>query len=142
MPETLTPGDGQDLFARWKRAWEGRDPDAVLELFSEEAEYRIDPFIQPLTGAVAIREHVNRIVATQDHIEFDAEHVWVSGRTVLGNWHGALTRRASAERVRVRGFSAIEVDDDGLIARIREWTVTRVVGTDSSYKKHAGGAGE
>ncbi len=137
MPETLTPGDGQDLFARWKRAWERRDPDALLELFSEDAEYRVDPFMQPLSGAVAIREHWNAIVAAQDHVEFDAERVWVSGRTVLGSWHVALTQRASAERLRVRGFSTMELDESGHITRMREWPVTRMVGMDSSYKRHA-----
>jgi hypothetical protein len=63
--------------------------------------------------------------------------VWVSGRTVLGSWHVAFTERATADRVRVRGFSTMELDDQGRIARMREWPVRRVVGVDSSYRKHA-----
>jgi ketosteroid isomerase-like protein len=141
VPTTLTPGDGQDLFARFKRAWEERDPDAMLELYADVAEYRVDPFVEPLVGLNAIREHWNEIVATQDHIEFDAERVWVSGRTVLGSWHVALTRRASAERVRIRGFSTMELDDRGRVTRMREWPVERVVGIDSSYKQRTA-AGE
>ena len=137
MPTNLTPGDGQDLFASFKRAWEGRDPDAMLELFSDDAEYRIDPFMDPLIGLNAIREHWNGVVAAQDHIEFDAERVWAVGRTILGSWHVALTERATAERVRIRGFSTMEVDDEGRIARMREWPVRQVVGVDSSYRKHA-----
>jgi ketosteroid isomerase-like protein len=131
----LTPGDGQDLFARFKRAYEERDPDALLELYGDGAEYRLDPFMEPMVGLVAIREHWNGVVATQDHIEFDAERVWVSGRTVLGSWHAALTQRASADRLRVRGFSTMELDEAGRIARMREWPVSRVVGIDSSYRK-------
>jgi ketosteroid isomerase-like protein len=142
VPDILTPGDGQDLFARIKHAWEKRDPDAMLELFSEDAEYRVDPFTEPLRGANAIREHWNDVVSAQDHIEFDAERIWVSGRTVLGSWHVALTRRASADRVRVRGFSAIELDDAGLIVHMREWPVTRTVGIDSSYKRQNGSGSE
>ena len=137
MPDTLTPGDGQDLFARFKQAWQKRDSDAMLELYSEDAEYRLDPFMQPLVGVNAIREYWNGVVAAQDHIEFDAEHVWVSGRTVLGSWHVAFTHRAAAGRQRVRGFTTMELDDDGLIARMREWPVTRSVGTDSSYKPNS-----
>ncbi len=134
MPDTLTPGDGQDLFARFKHAWEKRDPEAMLELYREDAEYRTDPFEQPLEGALAIRKHWNEVVAAQDHIEFDVERVWVSGRTVLGNWHVALTVRASAARVRIRGFTTLELDDDGRIRRMKEWPVTRTVGVDSSYR--------
>ena len=137
MPTNLTPGDGQDLFASFKHAWEERDPDAMLELFSDDADYRIDPFVEPMIGSVAIREHWNGVVAAQDHIEFDAERVWVSGRTVLGSWHVVLTERASADRVRIRGFSTMEIDEHGRIARMREWPIRRVVGIDSSYRQSA-----
>ena len=134
MPETLTPGDGQDLFARFKRASERRDPDAMLELFGEDAEYRIDPFSEPLRGANAIREHWNAIAAGSVHVDFDAERVWVSGRTVLASWHGAFTRAATAERVRLRGFSTVELDRDGRIARMRDWPVSHSVGIDSDHQ--------
>lgn len=134
VPTTLTPGDGQDLFARFKRAREGRDPEAMLELYADGAEHRTDPFSEPLVGLNAIREHWNTVAASQDHIEFDAERVWVSGRSVLCSWHAAHTRRSSAERVRVHGFSAADLDGDGLIARMRDWPVERVVGIDSSYR--------
>ena len=137
MPTTLTPGDGQDLLARFKSAWEGRDPDAMLELYAERAEYRLDPFLEPLAGLNAIREHWNAVVAAQDHIEFDAERVWVSGRTVLASWHVAITRRESADRVRIRGFSTMELDGQGRIERMRDWPVERVVGVDSSYRQSA-----
>ena len=135
MPTNLTPGDGQDLFARFKRAREERDADAMLELYADDADYRIDPFTEPMTGLNAIREHWNGVVATQDHVEFDAERVWVSGRTVLGSWLMALTERATADRIRVRGFSTMEVDDQGRIRRMRDWPIRRVVGIDSSYRK-------
>mgnify|MGYP001814454975 CR=1 FL=1 len=137
MPTNLTPGDGQDLFARFKRAWEERDPDAMLDLYAEDAEYRIDPFEEPMIGQVAIRRHWNEVVAAQDHVEFDAERVWVSGTTVLGSWHVAVTERATADRVRVRGFSTMELDDEGSISRMREWPIRRVVGSDSSYQQRA-----
>lgn len=134
MPDTLTPGDGQDLFARFKHAWEQRDSEEMLELYREDAEYRVDPFEQPLVGALAIREHWNHVCASQDHVEFDVERVWISGMTVLGNWHVALTERATAARLRVRGFTTMELDEAGHIVRMRDWPVARTVGVDSSYR--------
>jgi ketosteroid isomerase-like protein len=128
----LTHGDAQDLLARLKRGWEGRDPDALMELFRDDAEYREDPFAEPLTGGNAIRARWNDIVASQVHIEFQDERTWVSGRTILTSWHGAHTRRSTGERVRQRGFMTLELDDDGLIARLRHWPAERVVGTDST----------
>jgi ketosteroid isomerase-like protein len=137
VPTTLTPGDGQDLFARYKWARERRDPDRALELFSEDAEVRPDPFEPPLAGALAIREHWNAVVASQVHVEFDAETVWVAGRTVLCSWHGAYTRRRNGDRIRQRGFMTAEVDGDGLVARLRSWTLEQVVGTDGTFEPEA-----
>ena len=137
MP-TLTPGDGQDLLDRFKRAWERLDVDAAVALFREDAEYRFDPFEAPLLGANAIRAYWNDAAASQTHVEFDAERVWVNGPTVLASWHAAFTRRATAERVRYRGFMTFELADDGLVARFREWAIGRSVGQDSTFRPDGG----
>ncbi len=136
MP-TLTPGDGQDLIARYKFALERRDPDLALELFREDAEYRPDPFEPALVGSNAIRESWNGIAASRNHVEFDAEHIWVSGATVLASWHGTYTVRATTERVRTLGFMTLELDDDGLISRLREWPLSRRAGVVSDVQTAA-----
>lgn len=130
----LTPGDGQDLLERYKRAWEQRDPDLAMELYRADAEVRLDPFQEPVTGANAIRAIWNDVAATQENVEFDAERVWVSGNTVLANWHAAFTQRANADRVRIRGFSTFELDDQGLIQRAKQWAQSQVVGKDATFK--------
>ncbi len=134
MPTTLTPGDGQDLLARFKAAREQRDADAMLELYRDDAAYDSDPFAPTLQGSNDIRAYWNSISAEQLHVEFDSERVWVSGRTVLASWHAAFTRRATAKRVRVRGFSMIELDEAGLVARMRDWPSMRDVGIDSGHQ--------
>src|SRR5450432_1564959 len=110
---TLTPGDGQDLLAAYKRARERRDPEASLVLYAADAEHRENPFQEPYVGTNAIRQMWNDNAANQANVEFDAEHVWVVGPTVLASFHGAYTDRGSAERIRLRGFMTIEVNDDG-----------------------------
>lgn len=135
---TLTHGEGQDLLAAFKNARERRDPDAMLDLFGDEVDYRADPFSQPLIERNAVRALWNEICATQVHVEFDAERIWVSGSTVLASWHAAYTRRASAERVRVRGFMTLELDEEGRIARLRQWPLQRVVGVDSTFGAEGG----
>ena len=130
----MTPGDGQDLMERYKRAWEKRDPDAAMELYREDAEMRLDPFEEPRLGANAIRELWNDVAATQANVEFDAERVWVVARTVLSSWHAAYTWRHNADRYRIRGFSTFELDDAGLIQRQRQWAQFRIVGKDATVK--------
>lgn len=134
MP-TLTHGAAQDLLAEMKRGWEGRLPDVIVDLFAEDADYRESPFTQPLSGLNAIRQRWNDICARQANIDFDAQRIWVSGTTVLCSWHAAYTRRRTAERVRVRGFTTLELNGDGKVWRLRQWPVSRVVGTDETFRR-------
>jgi len=140
MPN-LTPGDAQDLLAAFKRGWEARQPDAIVELFSEDADYRTDPFAEPLVGRLAIRRLWNDICAGQANVDFDAERVWVSGAAVLASWHAAYTRRATAERVRARGFMSLELDEEGAVSRFRQWPLERVVGIDETFRPEPAMAG-
>ncbi len=144
MPETLTPGDGQDVFTRFKQAREKRDPDLMVVLFAADAEYRPDPFEPPMAGSNELRAHWNKVAMEQTHVAFDAQRVWVAGRTVLGSWHAAYTRQESGERVRLRGFTSMEIDRSGLITRLRAWPLERSIGTDSKFKPDlmTGGKGE
>lgn len=138
MPN-LTHGDAEDLLLAFKQAWEKRAPDIMIELFDKNADYRPHPFAEPLVGLNAIRALWNDMVASQAHVEFDAERIWVSGLTVLASWHGAYTRRETAERVRARGFMSLEVSENAphLIERFRQYSFERVVGSDSTF--HAEG---
>lgn len=133
MPN-LTPGDAQDLLATYKRGWERRDPDTIMSLFRDDAEFREDPFVDQLTGVNAIRARWNHICENTANVEFDAERVWAAGGTALASFHAAYTRRDDGGRVRVRGFMSLEVDDDGKVWRFRQWPVERAVGTDSTFK--------
>jgi ketosteroid isomerase-like protein len=132
MP-SLTPGDGQDLLARLKAATERRDVDLAVSLFRDDAEYRPDPFEPALTGELAIRGALNADAAAWANVQFDPERTWVSGAAILTSWHGAHTRRIDGERVRSRGFMAIEVDDEMRISRLRGWTLSRDVGRDDTF---------
>ncbi len=135
----LTPGDGQDLLAAFKKGWEQRQPDLIVELFAADADYRRDPFSEPLSGVNGIRALWNEVAAQQANVEFDAERVWVSGQTVLASFHAAYTRRSDAARVRVRGFMTFELgaarSDSGrmLVERYRAWPLEREVGRDATF---------
>jgi limonene-1,2-epoxide hydrolase len=140
MARPLTHGDAEDLLEAYKRAWERRDPDLAVELFSEDAEYREDPFEEPMRGSNAIRAYWNEAAAAQDHVEFDAERIWIVERTVLASWHAAYTRRSDAQRVRLRGFMTLEVDDAGKVWRFREWWHRREVGIDRTLAPEGEGS--
>ncbi len=134
MTEALTHGAGQDLLAAWKRAWEARDVDALVDLFAPDADVRFDPFGSAITDDNGLRDHWNAFAGSTVHTELDAERLWVQGRTVLAAWHGATTLRQTAERVRHRGFLVLDLDPAGRIARLRGYPQERVVGIDGTFR--------
>lgn len=136
----LSHGAAQDVLDTIKRGWEKRDPETIMGLFREDADYREHPFAEPLLGSNAIRARWNDICAGQAHIDFEPERIWVSGNTVLASWHVAFTRRASGERVRQRGFMTLELDDAGNVWRFRQWPLEQLVGTDSTFKPEREGS--
>ncbi len=139
MPD-LTHGDAQDLVERIKRAWEKRDVDAFMDSCADDAELRPDPFAPPMIGETDIRAWCNVVAASVLHTEADAERIWLAGDTVLVAFHGAWTVRASADRTRIRGMLALELDGDRRVRRARAWALSRVVGTDSTIQPTGEGA--
>jgi hypothetical protein len=121
----LTPGDGQDLFARWKQAWERRDVDLAMSLFTDHVDYRYNPFEPSLIGGNAVRAHWNDSVADAQDVELDAERIWVVGSTVIATWHSAYTSPSRQERIRWRGVTTFELNDEGLVERLRQWSAER-----------------
>jgi hypothetical protein len=139
VPHDLTPGDGQDVLARFKAAREARDPDALVALFSEGADVRLDPFEPSLLDSLALRAHWNAVAAEQHDVEFDAQRVWVSGRTVLASWHAAWTDVSFGARSRERAFVTLELDESGLVARLRAWPLVRIVSGAGAGEEAADG---
>lgn len=130
----LSHGDAQDLLATFKRGWESRDPETIVGMFRDDADYREHPFTDALQGVNAIRARWNEIAAAQAHIDFEAERIWLSGNTVLASWHAAYTRRADGVRTRLRGFMTLELDDEHVVWRFRQWPLEQVVGRDSTFR--------
>ncbi len=96
----------------------------MLDLVAEHAEYFRDPFEPPLRGRVAIRAYWNSLVERQTAATFQVERSWVVARTVLCSWHGSYRREGVEGQVAGAGFMTIELDDAGLIRRVREWSLS------------------
>jgi hypothetical protein len=55
------------------------------------------------------------LASSQTEVEFDAENVWVVGRTVLCSRHAGYDVPGEDVRVRARGFLTMEVNGKGLL---------------------------
>lgn len=109
-----------ELLERYGRAWEAFDGDAWVELFTDDVEYREDPFEEPLIGRNAVRAYLLDAASHQDEVDFTVERHWFVDPTVLAAWHAGYVRRADRARIRLNGFMTLEMRDSR-VARLREW---------------------
>jgi len=122
---TLSYAQGYDLLEALVAARRAYDGDGWTGLFTESAELVLDPFAPPLTGHNALRAYLNEAAQAERRYDLDIERHWVSGTTVLAAWHASWNRSVDDGKVRQAGFLSAEVGEDGRIARLKHWTVTR-----------------
>jgi uncharacterized protein (TIGR02246 family) len=75
------------LIKTYGKAWETKNPDLIITIFTDDATYN-DPSEPENIGKDAIKKYWEyKVVGEQDDIKFDLKHVWVSGETVIAEWH-------------------------------------------------------
>ena len=63
--------DFEQILAKYKKAWETRDPDMAMELFTPDATYREDPFDRkPMRGLQQIHDYWAQVPKFQKNIRF------------------------------------------------------------------------
>ena len=102
------------------------DGDAFTDLFAETAEVSLDPFATPLAGHNALRAYLNDAAERERYFDLAIERHWVVGRHGRSR-HGTRAGTGSSDDAKIRqaGFLSAEVGEDGRIARLRMWAVTR-----------------
>lgn len=82
--------DARKLIEIYGKAWETRDPELIVTIFTEDATY-FDPK-EPLNiGRDAIKQYwVTKVIGEQDDIKFTLKHVWVDEDSVIAEWHATF----------------------------------------------------
>ena len=72
------------------RAWREKDADAVVGLFTEDAEYRSGPFREPSVGSAGTREYWTRATSTQEDADVRMGTPIVAGDRVAVEWWATM----------------------------------------------------
>jgi hypothetical protein len=116
------------------RAFEGRDADLALRLFSPHATYQWGPFGDLLHGPQEIRDCW--AIATGDPDEtdfrFDYEILAVTEEIGIARWMASAARPAQGRRLHYDGVFAVALGADGLCDEFREWWNTRETPLDGT----------
>lgn len=112
--------DAADFLVRFAAALTAFVGDDWVALFSDDAEYHADPFVAPVVGHNGLRALLLERAAREAQPEFEIQRHWVSGATILAEWHASAVDRTGGQRVRSAGFSTFEMQH-GRCARYRQW---------------------
>jgi hypothetical protein len=109
------------------RAWETYDPDAVADLFSEDATYSYFPFDEPIRGRLAIVASWLEGKDPAGTYEARYEPVAIDGKLAVAQGRSRYFKDASKTEL-VREYDnvfLIEFDDQGRCRFFREWYMGR-----------------
>lgn len=117
----MTEDDVTRWLTAYESAWRNYDPDAIADLFSDDAEYRYCPWGEPVRGRAAIADSWCEPARRDEPGTWTAEYApWV----VQGD-RAVITGTTSyndeqGERTYHNAFLC-EFDDDGRCRRFTEW---------------------
>mgnify|MGYP003424671799 FL=1 len=116
----MTKEEAIKLIEIYGRAWETRDPELIITLFTEEATYN-DPKEPENIGRDAIKKYwETKVIGEQEDIKFKLLHVWVDGETVIAEWFATfkdIKRNLYIEMTEVAIFAVKE----GKSSSLREY---------------------
>jgi uncharacterized protein (TIGR02246 family) len=111
----------------YARAWETYDPDAVADLFSEDATYLYHPFDEPIRGRLAIAASWIEDKDPAGTYDGRYEPVAIDGNLAVAHGRSRYFNDASKTEL-VREYDnlfLIEFDDQGQCRFFREWYMGR-----------------
>jgi ketosteroid isomerase-like protein len=107
---------------RYADAWRVGDADAIVGLFTPDAEYQDAPFSEPFHGQAAIRDYWAQAARhTKRDVEYEAQRLAESDEAGLAHWHAEFTAEPGDRRVELDGILMATIGDDGRCSSFREW---------------------
>lgn len=112
-----------DWIEGYRRAWERRDADLVLTLFTEDASYRSNPFEEPHLGHDGIRAYWESVTNQQREPRVRLGRPFADGQPVAVEWW--TTMISGGEEVTLPGCLLLRMAPDGRCSDLREyWNFT------------------
>ncbi|MGQ4334100.1 ester cyclase [Streptomyces hayashii] len=111
----------EDFCARWEKAWNEHDGDAVAALCADDLVYDEPALGDTAHGPESIRTFVHHMAALFPDYSFTRMGLYaeVTRRAVLVAWRFSGTLAGSDRRVEFHGDDRVELGEDGLIQAYR-----------------------
>lgn len=128
------------ILAKYKKAWEARDPDRAIRLFTPDATYHEDPFdTRPMRGLREIREYWAEVPKFQKNITFTYGPVFRLDQSSIwgAEWSARYTKVKTGERIKLKGVLFCELRREKIR---RFWEYWHIRGGEPSFRPRPSGA--
>lgn len=120
----MTKEEIKKLIEMYGRAWETKDPDLIVSIFTDDATYD-DPHEPINRGKEAIRQYwVSKVVGEQDQIKFYLRDFWIDGDTVIAEWDATFVDVKRNLHIDIREVAIFGIQD-GKFSSLREYYKTK-----------------
>jgi len=103
----------------YRRAWEERDAEAAAALFTEDSEYRTQPFLEPHRGQDGVRAYWERVTATQADVSVRMGRPFADGERVTVEFWTTMVNDGA--EITLAGSLLLRFAPDGRCERLREY---------------------
>ena len=110
----------QEWLDGYAKAWEERDAEAAAELFTEDAEYRDNPFAGPHTGRDGVRGYWSGVTAAQADVQCRFGNAIVAADERHAAAEFWVNMLAGGAEVTLTGILYLRFSGDGLCEELRE----------------------
>jgi ketosteroid isomerase-like protein len=102
-------------------AWQTRNPQAAVALYTDDGTYQVTPFLEPLRGSQAILDYWTEITRTVENISFAYEILTVTEQFGIAHWQASFVRTPRGLPTKLDGIFVIRLNAEGKCTSLREW---------------------
>lgn len=108
-----------DWIETYRKAWETGDTELVLTLFTEDGNYRSNPFEEPHVGHEGIRAYWDGVTSVQRDAAVKMGRPFVDESRVAVEWWTTMV--SEGEEITLPGCLLLRIEPDGRCSDLREY---------------------
>jgi len=113
-----------DSFKAWldlyDKAWTGRNPELIRDLFAKDAKYFEKPFSAPFDGIDSIIQYWQGVTQTQKNISFQYNILAVDQDLGIAHFTASFLRYSNTQ-VKLDGIFLVKLDSQNKCTKFEEW---------------------
>jgi uncharacterized protein (TIGR02246 family) len=102
-------------------AWKNRDPQALADLFTDDATFHVNPFSEPLHGRSAILDYFSTVIRSQEQIQFDYEVLEATQDTGIAHWWASFVHVFTKTKVKLDGIFIMTLYGERHCKVLKQW---------------------